>query len=84
MRCREKNLCQECSNISSTSYSYHDFDSNGTLDAVYHASGNFLRVTERQQAYYNKSLSELRKNEVQQVWERCRNSLRRTRHIPAL
>ncbi len=57
--------------------SYHDFDSNGTLDAVYYLSENSLIVNEKRQTFYNESLSELRKNEVQQVWERCKNRLRR-------
>lgn len=64
--------------------SYHDFDSNGTLDAIYfYQTRVFLPLNERQQQFYNQELSELRKNEVQQVWERCRNQLR-DQHIPAL
>lgn len=70
-------------NIPLLGLSFHDFDSNGALDAVYHSSGNFLELNERQQQFYNQELSELRKNEVQHVWERCRNRLRR-QHIPAL
>lgn len=62
-------------NIPILGLSFHDFDSDGTLDAVYHSSGNFLELNERQQQFYNQELSELRKNEVQQVWERCRNVL---------
>lgn len=55
--------------VPSTNLIYTDHDSNGTLDSICCISEHFLRINEEQQAFYNQSLSKLRKNEIQEIWE---------------